>query len=60
VENGGETAVADFVAFAQASNKSFPSPTPVQRRIKLHFQKRSDKWKIVDFETSDPRGGLNL
>jgi len=54
------TATADFAAFAKASNTAFPSPTPIQRRIKLFFKKRADQWKIIDFETSDPRAGLNL
>jgi ketosteroid isomerase-like protein len=58
VGQAGESAVADFVAFARASNKGFPSPTPIQRRIKLSMEKRSGGWKIVDFETSDPRAGF--
>ena len=53
-----ETATADFVAFARASNQQFPSPTPIQGRIKLFFAHRSGLWKIVDFETSDPRAGF--
>ncbi len=60
VQADGKTATADFTAFAQASNKSFPSPTPMQRRIKLIFKKTADDWKISDFETSDPRAGLSL
>lgn len=54
------TATVDFAAFAKASNKAFPSPTPIQRRIKLFFTKRGEKWKITDFQTSDPRAGLAL
>ena len=54
-----DTASADFAAYASASNKNFPSPTPVQRRIKLLFKKRDGNWKISDFETSDPRAALN-
>ena len=54
-----DTATADFAAYASASNKNFPSPTPVQRRIKLLFKKRDGNWKISDFETSDPRAALN-
>ncbi|QEG22795.1 hypothetical protein [Mariniblastus fucicola] len=60
VDDDGQSATADFVAFASASNASFPSPTPVQRRVKLFFKKKSDKWKIVDFEAKDPRAGLSL
>lgn len=60
VQADGKTATADFTAFAQASNKSFPSPTPIQRRIKLIFKKKADDWKISDFETSDPRAGFSL
>jgi ketosteroid isomerase-like protein len=60
VQEDGKEATADFVAFAQASNKSFPSPTPIQRRIKLFFKKKADRWKIYDFETSDPRAGVSL
>lgn len=58
IEKDGTAASADFVAFARASDKSFPSPTPLQRRIKLFFEKRGDTWKVVDFNTSDPRAGF--
>ena len=60
IGDDGTSATADFTAFAKASNSAFPTPTPIQRRIKLYFKKRSDQWKITDFETSDPRAGLNL
>jgi len=60
IDEGGNKATADFVAFAKASNKVFPSPTPIQRKIKLFFQKRGENWKITDFETSDPRAGFSL
>lgn len=52
------TATADFAAFAKASNQSFPTPMPIQQRIKLFFTKRGEKWKITDFNTSDPRAEL--
>lgn len=58
VENDGRTGVAEFVAFARASNKQFPSPTPLQRRIKLSLRRQNSTWKIVDFKTSDPRAGF--
>jgi len=60
IANNGQSATADFVAFARASNRSFPSPTPVQRRIKLSFEKRGNDWKVSDFETTDPRAGFSL
>ena len=60
VKQEDNTAVADFVGFAQASNRAFPSPTPIQRRIKLYFRKAGDDWKIIDFESSDPRAGFSL
>ena len=56
----GTNANADFVAFARASNAAHPSPIPFQQRIKLIFKKKADDWKIVDFETSDPRAGISL
>lgn len=61
VSADGREAVADFVAFAKASNKDFPNPVPIQRRIQLDFRKSdSGDWKIVDFETQDPRERLGL
>ena len=60
VDSDGGSATADFVAFAKASNKQFSAPTPIQRRIKLHFQRIGQKWKVSDFETSDPRAGISL
>jgi ketosteroid isomerase-like protein len=61
VENGGEQAVADFVAFAKASNKQFNSPVPIQRRIKLDLKKDGNgRWRVMEFETSNPRDTLRL
>ena len=60
IAEDGTSATADFIAYAKASNTAFPSPTPIQTRVRLNFEKRSDKWKVTDFETSDPRAGLNL
>jgi len=56
----GESATADFTAYAKASNTAFPSATPVQTRVELRFKRRDEKWKITQFETSDPRAGLKL
>ena len=56
----GTSATADFVAFAKASNKRFPSPVPLQRKIKLFFKRIDSQWKVSEFETSDPRAGISL
>ena len=59
VDENGEAGTIDFVAYAKASNRQFPTPTPVQSRIKLDFEKQNDgQWKVVDFEASSPRAGL--
>jgi len=58
VADSGQSATVDFVAFARASNRRFPSPVPLQRRIQLSLEKRGDDWKVSDFETSDPRAGF--
>ena len=60
VAEDGQSANIDFVAYAKASNKSFPQPTPVQARVKLFFEKQPEAWKVVDFEASNPRAGLKL
>lgn len=59
VNDTGQSATADFVAFARASDRRFPNPVPIQRRIKLHFEKQQNRWKVVDFEQADPRAGIS-
>lgn len=58
VAKDGQSATADFVAFAKASNDRVPNPTAVQAHVKLFFEKQSESWKVVDFEASNPRAGL--
>jgi len=60
VTDSGKKATVDFVAFAQASNREFPQPVPIQQAIKLHMKKVGDGWKIYDFEVSDPQRNLKL
>lgn len=60
VDNGGaKTAEIDFVVFAFGSSRQ--NEGHVHRRIILKFeQEPNGLWKLLDYEHSEPRGGMHL